>query len=134
MKIMLINSAKFENREQEFVEKLTKLGHEVLYTSGYDELKLDSVSWLEYGNRMLKKSIKTIQNMDAVLCLNFDKGDLKNYIGGATFAEMCYAFEHDKKIFILNDIPEDSESGPKIKFEIEMFEPIVLNGNLSKIL
>jgi hypothetical protein len=133
MKIMLINSAKFENREQEFVEKLTELGHEVSYTSGYDEPKSDDENWLDYGNRMLKKSIKTVRNVDAVLCLNFDKGDLKNYIGGATFAEMCYAFEYGKKIFILNDIPEDSEFGPNIQFEIKMFRPTILNGDLGKL-
>ena len=134
MKIMLINSAKFEDREQEFVDKLSIEGHAVLYTSGYDEPKPDDETWLDYGSRMMKKSIKTIQDVDAVLCLNFDKGRQKNYIGGATFIEMGYAFEHGKKIFILNNIPEDGKSGPKIKFEIEMFKPIILNGDLSKIL
>lgn len=133
MKMMLINSAKFENREQEYIEKLQKLGHEVLPTSGYDEPKPDDESWLDYGARMMRKSIKTIKSVDAVLCLNFDKGNIKNYIGGATFCEMAYAFEHDKKIFILNDLPEDSELGPKIKFEIEMFKPVILQGNLSKV-
>lgn len=133
MKIMLINSAKFEDREQEFVEKLEKLGHEVLYTSGYDEPKPDDEEWLEYGARMLRKSIETIKSVDAVLCLNFDKGEIKNYIGGATFCEMTYAFEYGKKIFILNDLPEDYELGPKIRFEIEMFKPTILGGDLSMV-
>jgi hypothetical protein len=133
MKILLICSARFENREAEFVEKLTEFGHEVLFTGGYDEPKLDGEVELDYGARMLRKSINRIKNVDAVLCLNFQKGDIKNYIGGATFAEMCYAFEHGKKIFILNDLPEDSELGAKVRFEIEMFRPIILKGKLEDV-
>lgn len=130
---MLICSAKFKNRQQEFVDKLQKFGHEALFTSGYDEPKPSDEDWLKYGARMMRKSIATIENVDAVLCLNFDKGGTKNYIGGATFCEMAYAFEHGKKIFVLHDIPEDPEYGANIRFEIEMFEPVILNGDLSKV-
>lgn len=133
MRIMLIGSAKFESRENEFAEVLEKSGHEVKYTAGYDEQKLESENWREFGARMMKKSIAIIPEIDAVLCLNHAKDEQPNYIGGATFCEMAYAFEHGKKIFILNDIPEDSENGPNIRFEIEMFRPVVLHGNLAII-
>ena len=46
---------------------------------------------------------------------------------------MACAFEHGKKIFILNDMPEDYEGGASIKFEIEMFRPIVLHGELDLV-
>ena len=133
MKIMLIGSAKFVDREKEFAEKLEKVGHEVQHTAGYGEQKFEGESLPEFGARMMKKSISIIPKIDAVLCLNHDKNGQLNYIGGATFCEMAYAFEHGKKIFILNDIPDDSEGGPNIRFEIEMFKPIVLHGDLSKI-
>ena len=133
MKIMLIGSAKFEHREEEFAEKLRKYGHEVKYTSGYDEPKPEAESWHDYCARMMQKSIATIKTVDAVLCLNFGKDGKPNYIGGATFCEMAYAFEYGKKIFILNDIPADATSGPNIQFEIEMFKPEVLHGDLTGI-
>lgn len=133
MKIMLIGSARFESQEKEFAEMLEKFNHEVKYTSGYDEPKSEHEDWHEYGARMMQKSITTISNVDAVLCLNLDKDGKSNYIGGATFCEIAYAFEHGKKIFILNDLPKDSSDGPNIRFEIEMFKPTVLLGDLSKI-
>lgn len=133
MKIMLICSAKFEDREQEYADILRDLGHEVVYTSGYDEPKPDDEAWLDYGARMMQKSLRTIPVVDAVVCLNFDKDDRKNYIGGATFCEICYAFEHGKKIFILNDLPEDTAGGASIRFELEMFRPVILQGDLRAI-
>lgn len=133
MKIMLIGSAKFEPREEESAVALQGAGHEVAYTSGYDEPKSESESWHDYGARMMQKSIATVKTVDAVLCLNFGKDGKPNYIGGATFCEMAYAFEHGKKIFILNDIPADATSGPNIQFEIEMFNPEVLHGDLTGI-
>lgn len=133
MKIMLICSAVFVDRELEVAEKLELLGHKVSFTSGYGEPKLDAEDWRKYGARMMRKSVETIKGVDAVLCLNFKKDSQKNYIGGATFCEMCYAFEHNKKIFILNDLPDDPEKGSKIRFELEMFRPIVLNGKLKNV-
>lgn len=45
--------------------------------------------------------------MDAVLTLNFDKNEKKNYIGGATFIEIYEAFMKNKKIYLYNEIPEE---------------------------
>lgn len=130
---MLICSAKFEDYETEYVEQLQNIGHQVLYTAGHGEPKLDGETWLDYGARMMRKSLATIPTVDAVLCLNFDKDDRKNYIGGATFCEMAYAFEHNKKIFVLNDLPNDGIGGASIRFELEMFRPTVLGGDLLKL-
>jgi hypothetical protein len=130
---MLIDSAKFESKEEEFAPALEKLGHAVTYSAGYGDPKPTEEPWLKYGARMMRKSINTIPTVDAVLCLNHDKDGRPNYIGGATFCEIAYAFEHRKKIFILNDLPEDSVAGPKIRFELEMFKPVVLHGKLEDI-
>lgn len=133
MKIMLICSAAFNHFESEYAEKLRYLGHEVYFTSGYDEPKPSDEDWLDYGARMMRKSIELIPKIDAVLCLNFDKNGRKNYIGGATLCEMAYAFEYGKKIYVLNDIPEDYEGGASVRFEIEMFRPVVMKGRLEMI-
>ena len=81
---------------------------------------------------MYKQSEETIKNMDAVLVLNYDKNKdgetYKNYIGGATFLEMYDAFRLNKKIFLINDIPEGM-----LFDEIEGFNPTVLNGNINLV-
>jgi hypothetical protein len=77
---------------------------------------------------MINHSEGVIRDNEAVLVLNFDKDDMKNYIGGATFLEMYDAFRLGKKIFMYNDIPEGI-----LYDEIRGFDPIVLGGNLDKI-
>ncbi len=62
------------------------------------------------------------------LAVNIDKKGIKNYIGGNTFLEMGFAHVLDKKIFLLNEIPDIS-----YKDEIKAMQPIILNGDLSKI-
>jgi predicted RNA-binding protein with PUA domain len=66
---------------------------------------------------------------DAILVLNFDKNGVKNYIGGNTLMEIGFAHVHDKKIFLLNPIPD-----MPYKDEIEATDPVVLSGDLSKII
>jgi hypothetical protein len=77
---------------------------------------------------MLKKSLKSVTENDAVLVLNFDKDGYKNYIGGATFLEMYDAYKLNKKIFLYNDIPEGI-----LKDEIGGFCPTIINGDLEII-
>ena len=59
---------------------------------------------------------------------NYDKNNIKGYIGGNTLMEMGLAFFLKKKIYLLNEIPELS-----YKEEILGVLPIILNGDLSKI-
>jgi len=133
MKIMLVCSAKFSEREDEFAGQLRELGHEVTFTAGYDDPQLDGESFPDYAARMMRKSIARMPNTDAVLCLNFAQKGQDGHIGGATFLELGYAFEHGKKIFVLNDLPADPPVGMTPLDELEMFEPVVLNGDLGKI-
>ena len=77
---------------------------------------------------MFKMSKERIGNMDAILTLNFDKNEKKNYIGGATFLELYEAFMQDKKIYLYNDIPEGM-----LYDEISGFSPIVIKGDLNLI-
>ena len=77
---------------------------------------------------MIKHSKEVISKVDAVLVLNYTKNGVDNYIGGATFLEMYDAFILEKKIYMMNDIPEGL-----LKDEIIGFNPIVINGDLSKI-
>jgi hypothetical protein len=63
------------------------------------------------------------------LVLNFDKNGIKNYIGANTFLEIWFAHVHHKKIFLLNDFPDQ----PYIHDEIHAMEPIVINNDLTLI-
>lgn len=69
-----------------------------------------------------------IKSGDAILVCNFDKNGIKNYIGGNTLMEIGFAHVNNKKIFLLNSIPDMS-----YKDEIEAMEPTVINDDLSKI-
>ena len=77
---------------------------------------------------LIKRYFRLIKGADAVLIVNVEKNGMKDYIGGNTFLEMGFAHVLDKKIFILNGIPECS-----YKDEIVAMQPIILDGDLSKI-
>ena len=69
-----------------------------------------------------------IKSGEAILVCNFDKKEIKNYIGGNSFLEIGFAYILGKKIFILNSIPEMF-----YKAEIIGMEPIILDGDLTKV-
>lgn len=88
----------------------------------------------EFSKRAIKfDSIKSyweiIKNSEAILVANFEKRGIKNYIGGNTFLEMGFAHILNKKIYLLNNVPEMIYSD-----EIKTMQPIILYGNLSNII
>lgn len=66
---------------------------------------------------------------DAILVLNYEKHGVQNYIGGNVLMEMALAFYLKKPIYILNEIPEQSN----FLEEIIGLNPIVLRGDLKKL-
>jgi len=72
---------------------------------------------------------KPMQDADALLVANFDKHGIENYIGGNAFLEMGFAHVLDQKIFLLNPIPRM----PYYETEIIAMQPVVIDGDLSKI-
>lgn len=78
--------------------------------------------------KLFKMSEEKIKSVDAVLCINFEKNNIENYIGGATFIEIYEAFKNNKKIYLYHDIPKGM-----LFDEIASFEPIVINENLDLI-
>lgn len=139
MKVLIICSKHFYSKIEEIKEILKSRNIEVFLPNCYDDPSTEERMWKlgkkehqEFKAKMYKQSVETIKNMDAVLVLNYDKNKdgetYKNYIGGATFLEMYDAFRLDKKIFLMNDIPEGM-----LFDEIEGFNPIVLNGNINLV-
>lgn len=77
---------------------------------------------------MIKRYFDLIKNSDAILVLNYSKNNIENYIGGSVLMEMGFAYVQDKKIYLLNKIPEI-----QYQDEIIAMKPIVIDGDLSKI-
>ena len=135
MKILLICSKRFYEKIPKIKEELEKNNIEVFLPNCYDDPKTEEKMWKlgkekhqEFKAKMYKQSEETIEKMDAVLVLNYDKEDKKNYIGGATFLEMYDAFRLNKKIYLMNDIPEGM-----LYDEIEGFNPTIIHGKLDKV-
>ena len=139
MKLLIICSKQFYPKIEEIKNILENNDIEVFLPNCYDDPETEQRMWnlskeahQQFKAKMYKQSEETINNMDAVLVLNFDKEKnntiFKNYIGGATFLEMYDAFRLNKKIYLYNDIPEGM-----LYDEIEGFNPIIINGNLDLI-
>jgi len=66
---------------------------------------------------------------DAILICNFDKGKIKNYIGGNVLMEIGFAHTADKKVYLMNPVPTDLPYVDEIKAMVDE----VLNRDLKKI-
>ena len=142
MKIAICGSLIFTFEFKELAEKLKKQGFEVHIPISsekiirgefsFEEIKKEKENG-EIVNRAIKlDSIRAywdvINNCDAVLIANYDKKGIKDYIGGNSFLEMGFAHILKKRIFLLNNIP-DMIYGDEIK----AMQPIILDGDLTKI-
>lgn len=134
MKIMLICSKAFYDKLGYFKSELESRGHEVVMPNCWDCPETESKyrgtkehsSWKA---SMYKQSEIAISGVDGVLVLNYDKNGQKNYIGGATFLEIYDAFRLDKKIYFVNELPDGM-----LKDELIGFSPVIINGDLNKII
>ena len=77
---------------------------------------------------VIKRYYKIINESDAILVVNITKREIKNYIGGNVLLEMGFAHVLDKKIYLLNDVPELAYTD-----EISAMKPVVISGDLSSI-
>jgi len=146
MKITICSSIAFQDEVLSVKEKLEKLGHKVAMwplklkdgkgqlISAKDYYKIRRVAnddekwvWDRKAEAVLEHFDK-IAWSDAILVANYDKNDVKGYIGGNTLMEMGLAFFLKKKIYLLNQVPELA-----YKEEILGVKPIILNGDLTKI-
>ena len=142
MKIAICGSLNFTYEIKGVADKLKALGFEVsipITSEGIlkGEFSLQDITnekdQGEFSQRAIKydsirKYWKVIQESDVILIANFDKKGIKDYIGGNSFLEMGFAHILNKKIFLLNGIPEMIYTD-----EIKAMQPIVLKGDLSRI-
>lgn len=98
--IVLCGSMKFKDSIIEIGKKLEELGYEVKLPVECMEGRLKEIASRAHFARI------QAEDTDAILVVNKDKTELKNYIGPNSFAEIAFAFYFNKKIFLLQDIYE----------------------------
>jgi len=135
MIITICGSIKFFERMAEVKNSLEENGHEVLMpvkAVGVDYWAEDNTSRVEAKKNLnlIAEHMNKIEKSDAILVINETKGEIVNYIGANTFLEIGFAHYRSKKIYFLNDIPDQKY----IMDEIVTVEPMVLNGDLDKII
>lgn len=144
MRIVVLGSMKFADKLVEIHNKLKELGHEPIVherlfsfadgTSGeMNDLKNNRVEHSEIKRKFnyIKGWHDLILKGDAILVCNYDKGEIKGYIGGNTLIEMGSAYVNNKKIFLLNSIPTEVPYSEEINAMVD--NENILNYDLSKI-
>jgi len=133
MKIVICGSMFASKKIMKCVEFLEKEGNDVVFPDGCKEYALSGKIKKEdvahkVENDLIRGYFKKIKDCDCVLVVNVDKDGISNYIGGNSFLEIGFAYVLRKKIFLLNPVPN-----ARYKDEIFVMEPIIINGDLSKI-
>jgi len=136
MKIIICGSISAAKEILEIKTELEKVGHEVEIPEGVkhlDEWEGDGAEKSEKADRKIKYDLirgyyEKMKNYDAVLIVNPKKKGVEGYIGGNTFLEMGFAYVLNKKIYCLHLLPELSYVS-----EIMAMQPVILNGDLTKI-
>lgn len=82
-------------------------------------------------NDIIRKCFNSIAESDAILLLNYPKNGLDGYVGASGLMEIGLAYHLNKKIFLLYPPPPVKEV--KYSHEILIMQPVLLNGDLSKI-
>lgn len=142
MKIAICGSLSFSKEILEIQEKLTEMGHVALLPQSILKFSINNSddadafknkeSYLEIKGQYMRDHFKKIDESDAILVVNIDKRGIKNYVGGNTFAEIMVAFHLRKKIFFLNQIPDDEKLSIILE-ELQGVGPTILNGDLDLI-
>ena len=136
MKIAICASMVFAEKMVQVKRQLEEIGHIVFisqFAEGYlgkaekEKEKLAVHDKNEHD--AIRKFWEIIKKSDAILVLNYDRKGIKSYIGGNTLMEIGFAHVLDKKIFLMNPIPDIEY----YRSEIEAVSPVILQQNLNSI-
>ena len=136
---MIVGSMSFIKDMIRIKGELDKLGHKVSIPHGTQPHQRDSSfvdnlkENLEFciKNNIMKRNFDLVVENDAVLVLNHKKNGVDGYIGTSVLMEMAIAHHLDKKIFILNKIPDFRKE--RWAHEVAIMQPTILNGDLVRI-
>ncbi len=136
MKIIVCGSMTASPEMVAIEKELQALGYEVVlpdFTHQYARLNSAEEMHSESAHNKVEHDLirgyfDTIKNGDAVLVANIERKGVVGYIGGNSFLEMGFAHVLNKPIYLLHQIPDMGYCD-----EIEAMEPVVVDGDLSKI-
>ena len=133
MKIAICSSMAFAKEMIQAKEDMVKLGHDVIIQDDVEQHAsgeiVDEDKWRKMEIDPFKVYFEEIKSADAILVINLDKHEVKNYVGGNTLIEMAFAYVLDKKIFMVNPIPDLGYTD-----EIAAMKPTIINNDLKKII
>ncbi len=136
MRIGVAGSMQHTEKMMELCARLEETGHKAfmskfgpLFVGKTDEEKEKIKLEQKFNHDAIREFWDDMKGADALLVANYDKHDIKNYIGGNAFLEMGFAHVLSQKIFLLNPIPKI----PYYETEIVAMRPIVINGDLRKV-
>jgi len=138
MKITICGSQTNAKKIYEIKDKLEKSGH-IVYShelmkkyAEEDKTVIEEVkknhAKVKIDNDTFRWYYEKIKQSDAILVCNFEKNNIPGYIGGSALMEIGHAHVLNKKIYLLFPIPKVN-----YKDEIVAVQPIILNGDVSKI-
>ncbi len=135
MKIVICGNLMFAKKMMEIKESLESSGHTILLPIEMGNVtysKKDPAQGIAniITHDLIREHYRKIVSSDAILVVNMTKNGFENYVGGNTFLEIGFAHVNHKKIFLLNPIPKNLNYYE----EIGGMQPVILDGNLSKIL
>lgn len=135
MKIFVICSKHHYKKVPEIKEELERMGHTITLPNSFEDpmqelrlLESDKEAHIGWVKKSWDESEKKIKANEAILVLNLNKNNKKNYVGGATFTEIFMAYRLNKKIFFYNPLPKCSFTD-----KLTGMNPTIINQNLSLI-
>ncbi len=128
----------FSDKMLEIKKELEAKGHEVFVSKFIDEYtdpkmserdKEKLTAFHKKEKDAIREFWKSIKKSDAILVLNYKRRGIENYIGGNTLMEIGFAHVLNKRIFLMNQIPDIEY----YKSEIEAVKPTIINSDLTRI-
>lgn len=134
--ISICGSMAFHKKMIDMKKQLERMGYTVnaprsfeeMGIIDYDDYTQEEGEELKIEYDLIRDYYDKIVNSEAILVANFEKRNIKGYIGGATLMEMGFGFVNHKSIFMVNPIPDI-----QYKAEVAAMQPIVINEDLYKI-
>jgi len=139
MKITICGSLTFAKEMLQAKEKLEQMGHRVnipldaldVASGNHNHDDLEADYQLCMKDNTMRTHFNFIEDSDAVLVLNYDKNNIKGYIGTASLMEIGLAYHLGRKIFLLYPFPSHAEQ--RWAHEVRIIQPTIINGDLTKI-
>lgn len=132
MKITICGSMAFAKDMIKIKQKLEEQNHIVIVPANIDKYANGTIyienKWEKIEFDVIRAYFKEIKKTDAILVINKNKNNIKNYVGGNSLIEIAFAHVLNKKIFLLNSVPQINYSD-----EIKAMNPVILNNDLNKI-